>query len=313
MLETTDNIKESNFILEDIKKFWQPTSDNIYEECLKGFFPYGINFNGSILTSSKILAPDLTEVYTNIGNTTEKLNKKVALAFKLKAFGEFTVELKLSDTESVNFTISPLFGTIVPNESELYTIDKYTYNNKDYIFYIEFTPIELAESGYLLTFTDFTPQDFPVLKEYIFREPNIKFLTNGLAQLDSSDLCAFLWLANKGIILDKKIFSSKSLIENKFNEIDFVKKINYNEYIKNETYQDLLNKTQPGDIYVFNQNDIYHSIFIIDPIKHYYTECSSRVEYELGAFYNGKINSYDFERRIKSLAENSILYQVRLN
>lgn len=317
MLETTDNLIQENYNSITNNMYWQPNTINVYEECLKTFFPDGILFNGNILYSSKIL-PNATPsedytIYTSLGNTEEKLGIKVAFTLRLKTESGCVIRFYFKDDEYNEFKFDPDNGFIsIPDELEI--IEHYEYNYDTNEIYIICTPEILDENGYKIILNEnFAQKDFLILNEFIYKQNNLVFLKKGLPQMDSADLCAFLWYANKGKILRNKIFSGKSLIENKFSEIDFVKQINFNEHIEDDIYQNLLKNTLPGDIYVFEQSNTYHCIFIIDPIKHYYTECSSKIEYELNPFYNGKINPYNFERRIKSLSENSNLYHVRLN
>lgn len=314
MLESTDNIGQKEYRFLDDNKYWVPSTSDKYIECLEGFFPDGIKFNGSILTRKILIDNNLTEFYTEIGNSEEKLDKEISLKLHLKSseFGGFNVIITIADGVTMDFNINPTFKTI-STSGTLNDLSTYSFDFDNNELYLQFTPKVLQTNGYKVELTNFTPIDYIFLSEYIYRESDLNFIVKGIPQMDSSDLCAFLWMANKDKILTKKIFSSKTLIENKFSEIDFVKKFNFGEYLKKESYQELLANSLPGDIYVFKQNDTYHSIFIIDPIKNYYTECSSKIEYELGYFYNGKINPYDFEKRVKELATNSTLFHVRLN
>jgi len=317
MLESTDNLTQDNYSSITNNMYWQSITTNTYEECLRTFFPNGIKFNGSILYR-KVYLPNATPgqpytIYTQVGNTLEKLNIKIGLKLKIKSIFDTTIQIFINENDSIDFTLYTN-GDIIPISSNLDIIEHYQYDKNSNELCIEYTPAILAEDGYKIVIgDDFLQTDILMLKEFIYRDNTLAFLSKDLPQMDSADLCGFLWYANKGRILKNKLFSGKSLIENKFSEIDFVKQINFNEHIEDKHYQNLLKNTLPGDIYVFVQNEVYHCVFIIDPIKHYYTECSSRIEHELNPFYNGKINPYDFERRIKSLAENSNLYQIRLN
>lgn len=318
MLESTDNLLQDNYSSITSNLYWQPNTANVYEECLKAFFSDGIKFNSNLLYKSTMLPNSVYNqeyiINTSFGKTIESLNIKTAFTLKIKSETDIEIKFYFSNTDYDLFSLSP-DGTFSPSAEEPpVIITHYEYRIDTNEIYIEHVPTTLDENGYKIVISDvFIQKDFLILKEYIYRDNALNFFVKAIPQMDSADLCAFLWFANKGKILKNKIFSGRSLIENKFSEIDFVKQINFNEYLPEDTYQSLLKNTNSGDIYVFNQLDTYHCIFIIDPIKHYYTECSSRIEYELNYFYNGKINPYDFERRIKSLSENSNLYHVRLN
>lgn len=181
--------------------------------------------------------------------------------------------------EYYNLNLSPIFFEF-PDNTDLFLIKQYYSHTLD-----EQTPVYLVDNS----------NEKPIL--------------------DSSDFLSFLYYAKKGILLrnGNKIFNHKDLVDEKYDLVEFSLKVGGNKvFTKYKDLNDFLTNCIPGDIFIFNYGDVYQSMFIIDPIKRLYTECSGWVEFYMTEYQNGTINPFNFENRFLQLFENSILYHIRL-
>jgi hypothetical protein len=302
-----------------IKKnmLWDPITDNVYSEILNIFFPNGGKFNGNVLIrKTRHIDPgtdENIELPLILGSGSfHSTNGRVVGNIKSESKSVSKLYLYHNGSLILSYVIDENGSSPdVINES---IILFHSFDSKTGDLLIDFK-ISQSNVETKIVLRDFILTDYISTEEYILRDDSLEYLTKEVPLLDSSDLCGFLWAANKGVILPNvKIFSGKTLVEGNFSEIDSIEIISdHNKVLEQDILTDLLSKTEPGDIYVFHKEEVYHCLFIIDPIKKYYTECSGFLEFDLGSFYNCTINPYDFKKRISDLAIDSIFYKVRLN
>lgn len=306
----------------NLTKFWVPVTNNFYQEALDTFFPNGAKFNGDIPLHRTIYKNHETLLHTNLGIKPSLLNIPVTVKIKLHpdSDNQFSVSLVLGENAVYycKFTISQSSKTIIGVfDGAFINVTNYTYDFDTYELYITFIMTD-PTNYYNFLLTGFVPRDFIELTEYINRNFGLLYVCPNhvdIPKLDSIDFCMFLWALKKGIVLPNlKIASGPSLINNKFLEIDIVETMMYNPQVLSlDKFSEIIKTTRNGDIYVFNQGDMYHGLYIVDIDKRLYTEVSPKVENELGVFYNAKINPYDFQKRCQFLSMNAIWYRVRLN
>lgn len=301
-------------------KIWVPNEKGNYKEILDTFFPNGVKFNGNIFIKKQTFPRNTQLVTTTLGIKPELLNVRVGVSIILKSTTNFIIRMVLgpSDVLYDSFEVDIVNKSIIRiQDNEPILIDSFGFNFDTSEFNVVFTGVNDA-NYYNFSLIGFTQADYLKTTEYIVRDPNLRFLPEthaDLPQMDSLDLCNFLWQAQKGIVTSNtKIFNSEMLINNNFSEIDTFDMVSFKSpSLETTKFNTILNETKNGDIYLFDTGQESHALFIIDIDRKYYTEVSSKIEWELGAFYNAKINPYEFESRIKNLAINNSFYRIRLN
>lgn len=289
-----------------------------YKEALKVFFYNGVNYKNKILLSSlstptleikdfKTVFSDETQLFEIIFSATDYAQKTGTLKYGA-FFGtgdevvwlEIDFVLDFDNTGSLNITNNAPY--LVVDSSELIG---------DRSFKIVFHLLqEIETESYFLL--DNSPGYLWRIEQNII-QPNGTFFSNPPV-MDASDYVSFLWsVVNTGKIINQKIFSCDSLLNNRFEKIKFIEKIiSNNTFIKYGNYKDLLKELKEGDILIFKDAWNTHCLLIIDPVKEDYSECSGFVEYNNGAYYNGKLSPIPFELRFNSLKQNTDVYLCRL-
>lgn len=321
---TYKSFEESNFYGE----WLPPKKGNIYSNIIKSFFYDGRDYAGDNLIFAGFTYLDDTPYIINDGNYKASLgyigekdsigkNFKLVIKFpRIVSDAEFYYKTKKNDNYANVFKIdyseeliTPIKITIDEGFTITYTFDWDSVNN---ILTIYFSSNDQHLFECLNLYSEFSHVD--INNTVVFEQYEI--ITEGTSlngAIDCSTFASFLWAAKQGKIIKEKLFTCQNLIDETFEHLEFTKKFSANNYfIEYNDLNEVLNETEPGDILIFEQGDIKHCIFLIDPKNKIYTECSSFVTYNLGTFYNCKENPYNMENRISNLLKNSTGYLCRL-
>lgn len=307
MYESKENGRIRLLDKDNIYGIYEYFSKDKYTEIENVFFKNGVNYKDKILIFKESVFNELTRniffkyineniIYEIIFEVNNSLLGDGTLYFR--NFLEIEFHLPLIN-ENSSLEIKNINNAII----EVIELDFYKTNG----FYVKFKLKTHITDVYVKTIFENTNFPFGWTLEQYKIQPEGNFLSNPPV-MDCSDYISFFWaLLNYNYIIKEKIFDNNYLIENKFENINFIEKID-----KNLSYKKILKELYPQDIVIFKGNFTNHSIFILDPKNEIYSENSGYIEYNLGINYNGKRNPYPLETRFNHLTKDNNIYICRL-
>lgn len=288
--------------LSDIKRYWQPITDEPYLEAYKIMFSKGIGYIDPAI-ERRFLYNEEYDTGIRVETNSKRKLIKIYLNTELDA-EEDILKIKTGD----DYLLIHWDGDIVTSFSdETFLSADITYNDKlitiDNIeILVDHNPVDTLTIEQLSeTYTIFMIETF-----------DITDLSGG----QSLDMSLALWGAGKH---KKFIFNTdltitdqislpnyETMFNGEYKEILSIDNITYKPY--SEVYKLLEN----GDILLFKQNQYYHSLFMINVVKNQFAEISAQITLNYGKLFNGTLGLYPLEDRFNSLSQNTIIKLIKM-